>query len=480
MTGNVTFDDTICAISTPAGTGGIAVVRVSGADALTIVSKCWKGIDLSTAKSHTAHLGRIIDTTDGSTLDEVVLTLFRTPHSFTGEDVVEISCHGSQWIQRELVNTPIRCGCRAATGGEFTRRAFSNGRIDLSQAEAIADVIASSSRASHRIAISQMRGDFSRELNSLSEQLLRFAAIMERELDFSEEEVEFADRKALVTLAKSIKNVVDSLADSFSVGNAIKNGLPVAIVGETNAGKSTLLNYLLHDDRALVSDIHGTTRDVIEDTITLGGVLFRFIDTAGIRETSDTIENMGIERTFRKIDEAQLVLWIIDGTTHPDTLKTVAGRILPGVVQSTRSASAAAPAKQLIAVVNKSDLMTEEGKTEMDRELDNLLPVNAEKIFISARQRTNLDRLEKSLIDAASLPDNDANEVIVTNARHYEALIKAGEALSRSIQGLETGISGDFVSQDIRECMHYLGEITGEIAPTDILTSIFSHFCIGK
>ena len=480
MTGNVTFDDTICAISTPAGTGGIAVVRVSGADALTIVSKCWKGIDLSTAKSHTAHLGRIIDTTDGSTLDEVVLTLFRTPHSFTGEDVVEISCHGSQWIQRELVNTLIRCGCRAATGGEFTRRAFSNGRIDLSQAEAIADVIASSSRASHRIAISQMRGDFSRELNSLREQLLKFASLMELELDFSEEEVEFADRKALVTLAKSIKNVVDSLADSFSVGNAIKNGLPVAIVGETNAGKSTLLNYLLHDDRALVSDIHGTTRDVIEDTITLGGVLFRFIDTAGIRETSDTIENMGIERTFRKIDEAQLVLWIIDGTTHPDTLKTVAGRILPGVVQSTRSASATAPAKQLIAVVNKSDLMTEEGKTEMDRELDNLLPVNAEKIFISARQRTNLDRLEKSLIDAASLPDNDANEVIVTNARHFEALIKAGEALSRSIQGLETGISGDFVSQDIRECMHYLGEITGEITPTDILTSIFSHFCIGK
>ena len=480
MTGNVTFDDTICAISTPAGTGGIAVVRVSGADALTIVSKCWKGIDLSTAKSHTAHLGRIIDTTDGSTLDEVVLTLFRTPHSFTGEDVVEISCHGSQWIQRELVNTLIRCGCRAATGGEFTRRAFSNGRIDLSQAEAIADVIASSSRASHRIAISQMRGDFSRELNSLREQLLKFASLMELELDFSEEEVEFADRKALVTLAKSIKNVVDSLADSFSVGNAIKNGLPVAIVGETNAGKSTLLNYLLHDDRALVSDIHGTTRDVIEDTITLGGVLFRFIDTAGIRETSDTIENMGIERTFRKIDEAQLVLWIIDGTTHPDTLKTVAGRILPGVVQSTRSASAATPAKQLIAVVNKSDLMTEEGKAEMDRELDNLLPVNAEKIFISARQRTNLDRLEKSLIDAASLPDNDANEVIVTNARHFEALIKAGEALSRSIQGLETGISGDFVSQDIRECMHYLGEITGEITPTDILTSIFSHFCIGK
>ena len=480
MTGNVTFDDTICAISTPAGTGGIAVVRVSGADALTIVSKCWKGIDLSTAKSHTAHLGRIIDTTDGSTLDEVVLTLFRTPHSFTGEDVVEISCHGSQWIQRELVNTLIRCGCRAATGGEFTRRAFSNGRIDLSQAEAIADVIASSSRASHRIAISQMRGDFSRELNSLREQLLKFASLMELELDFSEEEVEFADRKALVTLAKSIKNVVDSLADSFSVGNAIKNGLPVAIVGETNAGKSTLLNYLLHDDRALVSDIHGTTRDVIEDTITLGGVLFRFIDTAGIRETSDTIENMGIERTFRKIDEAQLVLWIIDGTTHPDTLKTVAGRILPGVVQSTRSASAATPAKQLIAVVNKSDLMTEEGKAEMDRELDNLLPVNAEKIFISARQRTNLDRLEKSLIDAASLPDNDANEVIVTNARHFEALIKAGEALSRSIQGLETGISGDFVSQDIREYMHYLGEITCEISPTDILTSIFSHFCIGK
>ena len=477
--GKTITDNTICAISTAPGIGGIAVIRVSGNNAIECVEKIWQGKKIAEMASHTAHLGTVIDS-DGSPLDQVVLTLFRAPRSFTGEDVIEISCHGSLWVQQQLICILIDAGCTMATGGEFTQRAFLNHRIDLSQAEAIADVIASSSRASHRIAISQMRGDFSRELNSLREQLLKFASLMELELDFSEEEVEFADRKALVTLAKSIKNIVDSLADSFSVGNVIKNGLPVAIVGETNAGKSTLLNYLLHDDRALVSDIHGTTRDVIEDTITLGGVLFRFIDTAGIRETSDTIENMGIERTFRKIDEAQLVLWIIDGTTHPDTLKTVAGRILPGVVQSTRSASAATPAKQLIAVVNKSDLMTEEGKTEMDRELDNLLPVNAEKIFISARQRTNLDRLEKSLIDAASLPDNDANEVIVTNARHYEALIKAGEALSRSIQGLETGISGDFVSQDIRECMHYLGEITGEITPTDILTSISSHFCIGK
>ena len=276
MIASYTDDDTICAISTPAGMGGIAVIRISGRDAMPIVARCWKGAAIEQMKSHTAHLGRIIDPADGSVLDEVVLTVFRAPHSFTGEDVIEISCHGSRWIQQEMVNLLIRCGCRAATGGEFTRRAFTNGRLDLSQAEAVADVIASSSRASHRIAMSQMRGDFSRELSMLRERLLHFVSLMELELDFSEEEVEFADRRHLVELAEEIRGVIARLTHSFAVGNAIKNGLPVAIVGETNAGKSTLLNYLLHDDRALVSDIHGTTRDVIEDTITLGGTLFRF------------------------------------------------------------------------------------------------------------------------------------------------------------------------------------------------------------
>ena len=295
----ISNSDTICAISTAPGVGGIAVIRVSGATAQDVVAKMWRGVALDEIKSHTAHLGKVTFD-DGDVLDEVVLTMFRAPNSFTGENVVEIACHGSQWIQQQLVNQLVKCGSRVATAGEFTQRAFSNGRIDLSQAEAIADVIASSSRASHRIAMNQMRGAFSRELSSLREQLLDFVSLIELELDFSEEEVEFADRSRLLTLAGSIKRTIDALADSFAVGDVIKNGLPVAIVGETNAGKSTLLNYLLRDDRALVSDVHGTTRDVIEDVMTLGGTLFRFIDTAGIRETADVVETLGIERRFKK------------------------------------------------------------------------------------------------------------------------------------------------------------------------------------
>ena len=495
MIASYTDDDTICAISTPAGMGGIAVIRISGRDAMPIVARCWKGATIEQMKSHTAHLGRIIDPADGSVLDEVVLTIFRTPHSFTGEDVIEISCHGSPWIQQEMVNLLIRCGCRAATGGEFTRRAFTNGRLDLSQAEAVADVIASSSRASHRIAMSQMRGDFSRQLSMLRERLLHFVSLMELELDFSEEEVEFADRRHLVELAEEIRGVIARLTHSFAVGNAIKNGLPVAIVGETNAGKSTLLNYLLHDDRALVSDIHGTTRDVIEDTITLGGTLFRFIDTAGIRETTDRIEEMGIERTFRKMSEAQIVLWVIDGTTPIDEIAPLAARILPTIFVEKDSGAAidgistecegceadvASDGRRLIAVVNKGDLLGNEQEAALRDALAGMLPAGTPTIIISAREHTNLDALQQALLHAAALPDNDANEVIVTNARHYAALAKAGEAIARAIDGLQAGISGDFVSQDIRECMHYLGEITGEITPTDVLSTIFRHFCIGK
>lgn len=466
--------DTICAISTPAGVGGIAVVRVSGKDATGCVARCWKGKPITEMQSHTAHLGKIIDTADGSILDEVVLTIFRAPNSFTGEDVIEISCHGSVWIQQQLVNLLIRCGCRAATGGEFTRRAFTNGKIDLSQAEAIADVIAASSQASHRIAISQMRGDFSRQLNTLRDKLLEFVSLMELELDFSEEEVEFADRSRLIDLATHIKQVIDALAGSFAVGNVIKNGLPVAIVGETNAGKSTLLNYLLHDDRALVSDIHGTTRDVIEDTMTLGGTLFRFIDTAGIRDTADTIENMGIERTFKKIDEAQLILWIIDGTSSVSDLQSVGEKILNAFSDNGNAG------KRLIAVVNKCDLIDSSQKRSLQALLIGILPKGSQLIFISAKERENVEQLQQLLISAAAIPENSNTEIVVTNARHYEALVKAGEAISRSIDGLSGGISGDFVSQDIRECIHYLGEITGEITPTDILTTIFSRFCVGK
>ena len=465
---NTIARDTICAISTPHGVGGIAVIRVSGPLAIECTSACWKGADLTSMKSHTAHLGKILFA-DGEVLDEVVLTLFRAPNTFTGEDIVEISCHGSIWIQQQLVNRLIECGCRMATGGEFSQRAFANGRIDLSQAEAIADVIASSSRASHRIAINQMRGAFSRQLASLRAQLLDFVSLIELELDFSEEEVEFADRARLIDLADHIHSIISRLSQSFAAGNVIKNGLPVVIVGETNAGKSTLLNYLLHDDRALVSDIHGTTRDVIEDTITLQGTLFRFIDTAGIRNTSETIEKMGIERTFKKIAEAQLVLWVIDGNTP-----------LPKITQLSHDLMHHTQGKQLIAVVNKDDSLSPQTRQALAQTLGTLLPPGTPITFISAKCQTGTDHLQQLLIDAAAIPEADENQVIVTNARHYHALINAQQAIERAIQGLQQGISGDFVSQDIRETMHYLGEITGEITTTDILSNIFSRFCIGK
>jgi len=468
---NTHIEDTICAISTPPGVGGIAVIRVSGPDTFSCVARCWQGAPITEMKSHTAHIGHIIDPADNSILDEVMLVIFKGPHSFTGEDVIEISCHGSVWIQQQIVNILIACGCRAASGGEFTRRAYSNGRLDLSQAEAIADLIASSSKASHRIALNQMRGAFSRKLSTLREKLLDFVSLIELELDFTEEDVEFADRSRLLDLADEIKATVEGLAGSFAVGNVIKNGLPVAIVGETNAGKSTLLNYLLQDDRALVSDIHGTTRDVIEDTITLGGTLFRFIDTAGIRETHDTIESMGIERTFKKLDEAQLVLWVIDGNTPIENLRTLSQKIL------RRTAS-----KQLLAVVNKVDTISQVQHAEIQSALKEILPADgsADMIFISAKQHIATDALTVQLMKYAAIPDNDANQVIVTNARHYEALLRADDAITRAIEGLKAGISGDFVCQDIRECMHYLGEITGEITTDQILGTIFSRFCIGK
>ena len=461
-------ESTICAISTPHGTGGIAVIRISGPQAISYTSQCWKGAPIADMASHTAHLGNILFA-DGQMLDQVVLTIFRAPNTFTGEDVIEISCHGSMWIQQQIVNRLIECGCQAASAGEFTQRAFANHRIDLSQAEAIADVIAASSRAAHRIAINQMRGAFSNQLADLRTQLLDFVSLIELELDFSEEEVEFADRTQLLTLANHILDIITRLANSFATGNVIKNGLPVAIAGETNAGKSTLLNYLLHDDRALVSNIHGTTRDVIEDTITLGGTLFRFIDTAGIRHTHDTIEAMGIERTFKKINEAQLVLWLIDGTNPPQHLAQLSTEILPHTA-----------GKQLIAVVNKDDCLNDEQRQAITDALTQLLPPDAQHIFISAKQQTALTQLQNMLIEAAALPEADESQVIVTNARHYQALTRAQQALQRAIQGLTDGLSGDFVSQDIREAMHYLGEITGEITTHDILGNIFSRFCIGK
>ena len=367
-----------------------------------------------------------------------------------------------------MIKTQAEAVTLAIAQYKITEADFMNGKIDLSQAEAIADVIASSSRASHRIAVSQMRGGFSAMLAGLREQLLEFVSLMELELDFSEEDVEFADRTRLIDLAKHIESVITNLADSFSVGNAIKNGVPVAIVGETNAGKSTLLNRLLHDDKAIVSDIRGTTRDAIEDTINLGGITFRFIDTAGIRDTSDKIESIGIDRTFQKIDNASIILWMIDGTQATGNIRETAEKIMPHC-----------QGKQLIAVINKSDKLNNSTIQAIQSEISNISD-RIRTITISAKNDIAVDRLEQMLVESAGIPENDPNAVVVTNARHYDALCHAQEAIRRAIDGLQSGLSGDFVSQDIRECMHYLGEITGEITTHEILGSIFSRFCIGK
>ena len=465
-------NDTICAISTARGIGGIAVIRISGKDAVLITERVYKPVRkerlLTDQKPYTLSYGNIIDE-KGMIIDEVMVARFVAPHSFTGEDTIEISCHGSLYIQQQIIALLIRNGCRSALPGEFTQRAFVNGKMDLSQAEAVADLIASTSASAHRLALNQMRGGFSKELTDLRSKLLNFTSMIELELDFSEEDVEFADRSALRRLADEIEQVISRLVHSFNVGNAIKNGVPVAIIGETNAGKSTLLNVLLNEDKAIVSDIHGTTRDVIEDTINIGGITFRFIDTAGIRETNDTIESLGIERTFQKLDQAEIVLWMVDSSDASSQIKQLSEKIIPRCEE-----------KQLIVVFNKADLIEEKQKEELSALLKNFPKEYTKSIFISAKERKQTDELQKMLINAAHLPTVTQNDIIVTNVRHYEALSKALDAIHRVQDGLDSHISGDFLSQDIRECIFFISDIAGEVTNDMVLQNIFQHFCIGK
>ena len=457
--------DTICAISTPAGVGGVAIVRISGPDAVRIADSVLSmSKPLAEKKPYTVSFGKLM--LGENVLDEVLVSLFKAPRSFTGEDVVEIAVHGSVYVQREAIKLLLAAGCRMADHGEFTKRAFMNGKMDLSQAEAVADVIASRSAASHKVAVSQMRGGFSRKLQTLRAQLLQFTSLIELELDFSEEDVEFADRSQLKALAMEIETAISRLVNSFSTGNAVKNGVPVAIVGETNAGKSTLLNLLLGDDKAIVSDIHGTTRDIIEDTTDIGGVLFRFIDTAGIRETTDTIENLGIQRSFSAIEKAQIVLWMIDSTQLGEQIKTLAERIVPN-----------AEGKQLFLLFNKVDKLSDVERAELS---GLFAEVDARRFYISAKFDQGMDAVRDALVDASHVTEIEEGDVVVTNMRHYEALVKAHAAILRVQEGMATGLSGEFLSMDLHDCLDALGSIVGQISSDEVLGEIFSKFCIGK
>ena len=451
--------DTISALATPVG-GAVCLIRLSGPDAISIADKIFSR-DIAAAKANTLHYGEIMDD-DRGVVDDVIIAVYRAPHSYTGEDSIEISCHGSAYIVQQILMLLEAHGARQAEPGEYTRRAYLNGKMDLSQAEAVADLIASTNKAQHDLAISQLKGHFSKELDNLREQLLKLTSLLELELDFSDhDDLEFADREELRSLAQRIDRRIVSLAESFKTGNAMKNGVPVAIVGKTNVGKSTLLNALLHEDRAIVSDIHGTTRDIIEDTTTINGVTFRFIDTAGLRHTDDTVERIGISRTYEAIDRAVVVLWIIDA--------------VPSEIEITKMEERTA-GKHLIVVLNKVDIH------KCDIVNDSCFSPNVSVLHISAKNRTGISELLKAVYNSLSLPEITSSNVVVTNARHNAALIQAHNHLSTVLQGIDANLSADLLAEDLRAVIDDLSSITGQhkITPQETLNNIFSHFCIGK
>ena len=468
-------EECICALATPAG-GAIGIIRLSGHDAITLTDKIFQpanGKSLEEAKPYTLHYGEIKDK-DGNTIDDVLVSVFRAPHSYTGENSTEISCHGSRYILQQVLHRFTEVGCRQAEPGEYTRRAYLNGKMDLSQAEAVADLIASTNKATHKMALSQLKGHFSNELSLLREKLLKMTSLLELELDFSDhEELEFADRSELQALAEEINHKITTLAHSFETGNALKQGVAVAIVGKTNVGKSTLLNRLLHEEKAIVSDIHGTTRDVIEDTTLIDGITFRFIDTAGIRKTDDVVENIGIERTFQKMEEAKIVIWLLDEQPSASEIEEMKLKN---------------QGKKLLVVFNKMDKL-ENDKLAFDKLThscgsDSSEPEASEgesPLFISARTGENVSSLEKALVRAADIPEITENDVIITSARHYEALLRAHDSLSRVLESMEMGMSGDIIAEDLKMVLEELGEITGgQISSQETLNNIFKHFCIGK
>lgn len=455
------------------------MIRISGSEAISIAERIFKprgATPLAERKGQSVVFGDVYDTR-GNMLDEVLLTLMRGPHSYTGEDTVEISCHASPYVIQQLMLNIIDKGARQAGPGEYTMRAFLNGKMDLSRAEAVADLIASGNEASHRLAMSQLKGGFSRELNALREKLLKLTTLMELELDFGEEDVTFADRSELTALCDEIKKVITALVDSFSVGNAVRNGVPIAIVGETNTGKSTLLNALLREERALVSNISGTTRDTVEGMMTIGGVAFRFIDTAGIRETADVVEQMGIERAFDQLQKASVALWVIDPRTDLSTMEESASRLLP-----------LCSGKRLAVLVNKCDIVDAIRISDTMKWAESMIAKHGKGVqwgsrdmwAISAKLGVNMDKLEDFLVDAAAIPSMDADAVIVTNVRHYEALRKALTNILDVRRGLNDGIPGDLVSLDLRACIRHLAEIVGSVSSEDVLINVFKNFCIGK